>query len=163
MAAKRHLKQWTLKSIIGPLHLVASESGLRGIYWKRQSVPSVKSLAGSAPEIRILARAAGQLSEYFEGKRESFDLPFDVEGTPFQMRVWKTLAKIPYGKTLSYREVARRIRSAKAFRAVGTANGKNPLSIVVPCHRVIAADGSLGGYAGGLATKSKLLELESKI
>lgn len=155
--------QWILKSKFGPIYLVASEKGLRGIYWKKQSAPVAKTLLETAPELRILAHAKRQLEDYFAGSRKEFDLPLDVEGTPFQKRVWNVLARIPYGKTLSYRDVARRIRNPKAFRAVGTANGRNPLPIVIPCHRVIAADGSLGGYAGGLTTKVRLLHHEAKV
>lgn len=105
-------------------------------------------------------RKLKQLGEYFEGVREKFDLPFDVQGTPFQMQVWNQLSKIPYGETCSYRDIARKIKNAKAVRAVGTANGRNPLSIIVPCHRVIASNGSLGGYAGGVKLKTKLLSFE---
>lgn len=149
-----------MNSEIGPLFLVASEKGLQGVLWEKQNAPLVKSLNSQAQEIQILSQAKSQLEEYLSGKRKAFELPFDVEGTPFQKQVWKELSKIPYGKTVSYRELAQRIKREKAVRAVGTANGKNPLCIIVPCHRVIAADGSLGGYSGGLKLKQKLLELE---
>jgi len=152
--------QWKMESPIGPIYLVASGTGLRGIYWDRQPVTVVKSLNTSEPEVQMLARAVGELDEYFRGERREFTLPLEVEGTPFQKRVWEELKRIPYGETVSYRDVASRIRNAKAFRAVGTANGKNPISIIVPCHRVIAADGSLGGYGGGLSVKTKLLAIE---
>jgi methylated-DNA-[protein]-cysteine S-methyltransferase len=154
--------QWVMNSKIGRLYLVASEKGLQGVYWRKQSVPMMKSLSDVRSEIRILSNTARELEEYFEGKRKKFDLPLDVNGTPFQTLVWKQLSKIPYGKTYSYSDIAERIKNAKAVRAVGTANGKNPLCIIVPCHRVIAADGSMGGYSGGLAIKAKLLELEKK-
>ncbi len=104
--------------------------------------------------------AVGQLREYFAGKRREFDLPLAPEGTPFQLKTWQTLRGIPYGGTTSYGEIARRIGKPKAIRAVGAANGRNPLPIVVPCHRVIGSDGSLTGYGGGMAIKKMLLELE---
>lgn len=154
-------RQWKMKSKFGTLYLVASENAVRGILWERQDAPMAESLAGPDPATRMLARAVRQLDEYFSGKRKEFDLPLAVEGTAFQKRVWAELAKIPYGRTFSYREIARKIGKPAAVRAVGTANGRNPISIVVPCHRVIAADGTLGGYAGGLPFKSKLLALES--
>lgn len=154
--------QYIFDSVIGPLHLVASEKGLQGIFWKRQSAPVVKSLKSSDLPIQFLATAIKQLNEYFDGKRQNFDLPFDIQGTEFQKQVWNQLKKIPYGKTCSYSDIARKIKNDKAVRAVGTANGRNPMSIMVPCHRVIAANGTLGGYAGGLDIKTKLLELEKK-
>lgn len=107
-----------------------------------------------------LARVCRQLDEYFVGDRTAFDLPLELGGTPFQRKVWQALEAIPYGETVSYGEVARRIGSPRAVRGVGGANGRNPVAIVVPCHRVIAADGSLGGYGGGLERKRRLLELE---
>lgn len=153
-------KQWKMSSPIGPLYLVASESALRGVLWRKASVPMAESLAGSAPELRILARAVRQIEEYLAGKRRDFDLPLELDGTEFQKRVWAQLARIPYGETWSYAKLATRIRNEKAVRAVGTANGRNPISLIIPCHRVIASDGTLGGYAGGLSIKSRLLELE---
>jgi methylated-DNA-[protein]-cysteine S-methyltransferase len=109
-----------------------------------------------------LATLKQQLDEYFRGERRAFDVAIDLtEGTAFQRAVWAELARIPYGATISYRELARRVGAPKAVRAVGSANGRNPVSILVPCHRVIAADGTLGGYGGGLATKRFLLDLES--
>lgn len=106
--------------------------------------------------------AAKQLREYFEGKRKDFDLPFELQGTAFQKKVWAALAEIPYGETRSYKDIAERVGSPKGFRAVGGANHNNPISIIIPCHRVVAADGGLGGYGGGLETKTLLLELERK-
>lgn len=152
--------QWMMNSRVGPLHLVASEKGLTGLFWKKRSAPSVESLKGTAPEIKILALTVRQLEEYFAGKRKEFDVPLYVEGTEFQKRVWDQLCKIPYGETVSYQDIARKIKNDRAVRAVGTANGRNPISIIVPCHRVIAASGKLGGYAGGLDIKTKLLGLE---
>ena len=104
-----------------------------------------------------------QLKEYFAGTRKKFDVPLDVEGTEFQKRVWKELQKIPYGKTISYKTLSEKLGDVKSIRAVGTANGKNPIAIIIPCHRVIGADGKLIGYAGGLDIKEKLLHLEGAL
>ncbi|MGN0800111.1 MAG: methylated-DNA--[protein]-cysteine S-methyltransferase [Christensenellales bacterium] len=108
----------------------------------------------------LLAETERQLAEYFSGERRVFSLPLAPEGTAFQRRVWAALLEIPYGETLSYGEVARRVGNPKAARAVGMANNRNPIAIVIPCHRVVGADGSLTGYAGGLAAKERLLALE---
>lgn len=105
----------------------------------------------------VMKNAIGQLDEYFKGVRRTFDVPLYFEGTPFQKKVWQALLTIPYGETISYKQLAERVGSSKAYRSVGTANGHNPLAIFIPCHRVIAADGSLGGYAGGLPRKRFLL------
>jgi methylated-DNA-[protein]-cysteine S-methyltransferase len=113
----------------------------------------VESAARCAPVVQ-------QLADYFGGQRRAFDLALLPRGTPFELRVWRELQRIPYGTTISYKELARRIGSPRGFRAAGSANGKNPIPIVIPCHRVIAADGTLGGYGGGLALKRKLLEIE---
>ena len=110
----------------------------------------------------IIREACNQLDEYFAGKRQAFDLPLAPKGTPFQQAAWKQLLEIPYGQTISYSQEAKAIGRPKACRAVGSANGKNPIGIIIPCHRVIAADGSLGGYASGLDIKIQLLELEKK-
>ena len=110
----------------------------------------------------ISEKAYTELKEYFEGKRKRFDFPIKAEGTEFQMKVWKALTEIPYGETISYGELAKRIGNTKASRAVGGANNKNPIMIVIPCHRVIGANGSLVGYAGGIEIKKRLLELEKK-
>jgi methylated-DNA-[protein]-cysteine S-methyltransferase len=111
----------------------------------------------------ILSLAAKQLSEYFAGKRTAFDLPLAPQGTVFQQAVWKTLAAIPYGELRSYSDIARQIGKPKAVRAVGAANGKNPLPIIVPCHRVIGRDGSLTGFSGGIEMKSRLLQMEGSL
>lgn len=152
--------QWKMDSPVGPLYLVASRLGLEGVHWNRQKVQLAPSLDGDDKPVAILRKTVQQLDEYFRGERRSFDLPLSPRGTEFQKKVWKALSRIPYGKTFSYTEVALKIANARAVRAVGSANGKNPLSIIVPCHRVIAADGSLGGYAGGLDKKGRLLQLE---
>jgi methylated-DNA-[protein]-cysteine S-methyltransferase len=112
------------------------------------------------PDHAIIRETCRQLDEYFAGKRKEFNLPLSPQGTAFQQRVWKQLQQIPYGKTISYAQLAQAVNNPKACRAVGSANGKNPLSIVIPCHRVIASDGGLGGYASGLEAKKQLLDLE---
>jgi methylated-DNA-[protein]-cysteine S-methyltransferase len=154
--------QCLFNSPVGRLYLVASEKGLQGIFWKKQPAPMAKTLKEAGAEIKILARAARELGAYFGGQLKKFEVPLDLSGTPFQKKVWSALARIPYSETRSYRDVAAKIGNAKAVRAVGSANGKNPVCIIVPCHRVISSDGSLGGYSGGLHVKTKLLELERK-
>jgi methylated-DNA-[protein]-cysteine S-methyltransferase len=109
---------------------------------------------------RALSNAVLQLQEYFAGDRKEFDIALEVDGTPFQHDVWLALAEIPYGQTVSYAELAEMVGRPKAFRAVGQANGSNPVPIVLPCHRVVASGGHIGGYGGGIATKRRLLELE---
>lgn len=146
--------QYKYQTELATLYLIATDEKLSGIYWKKQKAPLVEK-----PN-RVIARAIRQISEYLNGKRKTFDIPLEFKGTPFQEKVWKTLQGIPFGETLSYAEIARRINNPKAVRAVGSANGRNPISIIVPCHRVIASDGTLGGYAGGLAVKTQLLTLE---
>lgn len=155
------MKQWKIGSPVGPLFLVASAQGLSGLYWVRQSAPMIASLRARAPEAAWLKRAVAELQEYFAGTRREFSLPLNPEGTPFQQSVWRELQRIPFGETVTYGELARRVGRPKAVRAVGTANGKNPLSILVPCHRVVAANGKLGGYNGGAARKERLLKFEA--
>ena len=123
----------------------------------KTSASSKALLAGGT-----LACAVSQLEEYFEGRRSVFDLPLELGGTPFQNRVWATLAEIPYGETVSYAELALMVGRPTAFRAVGQANGANPIPIVLPCHRVVASGGGIGGYGGGLSMKRFLLDLESR-
>ena len=137
--------QWLMKSEMGSFYLVASEKGLRQAFTKKRAAPMASSLTGKSPEIQILAQAVRQLEEFFAGKRKKFSIPLDIQGTEFQKKVWTQLSQIPYGKTQSYKDIAYKIKNKNATRAVGTANGKNPLCIFVPCHRVIAADGTLGG------------------
>ena len=158
-----NLVQYKMALLIGPLYLVASQKGLQSISWTKQPVKLMKSLdrSGSGGE-KILNDTCLQLTEYFKEKRKRFDIPLDLEGTEFQKQVWKELSKIPFGQTLSYRDVAQRIKNPKAVRAVGSANGKNPVCIIIPCHRVIASDGSIGGYTGGIRIKQQLLKLEQK-
>lgn len=140
---------------IGVIYLVASETRLQGIFWKKQQIPMEKDSKND-----FLNRVELELTEYLEGKRKQFDIALDMQGTPFQKEVWKQLLNIPYGETRAYKDIAKAVNNSKASRAVGAANGQNPLSIIVPCHRVISSDGSLGGYAGGLNIKKKLLKLE---
>lgn len=111
-------------------------------------------------ETPLIKEAAKQLKQYFDGKRTSFDLPLEPKGTPFQQAVWEALEEIPYGQTRSYKQIAQRVASPKAYRAVGMANNKNPISIIIPCHRVIGANGKMVGYGGGLEIKEYLLTLE---
>jgi len=143
---------------IGTLYLIASEKGLQGVFWEKQKCQMADR--GSDEKMVILNEAELELKEYLDGKRKKFDIPLDAQGTDFQKRVWEQLTKIPYGETRSYRDIARALNDENASRAVGTANGHNPLCIIVPCHRVISSDGSLGGYSGSLDIKKKLLGLE---
>jgi methylated-DNA-[protein]-cysteine S-methyltransferase len=151
-----------MKSPVGKLKLVASSRALVAVLWEKERPNRVKlDEMNLDPRHPILIETERQLSEYFSGKRTQFDLPLQPEGTEFQKKVWRALREIPFGKTKSYLELARTVGSPKASRAVGAANGKNPLSIVVPCHRVVGADGTLTGFAGGLKTKAALLALEA--
>ena len=147
-----------LDSPIGVLTLVASDEGLRQILWEDQAEQAED--AAPAETHPILAAASAHLAEYFAGDRVEFDLPLDLIGTDFQKAAWLALADVPYGETTSYGEQAERIGRTGAFRAVGAANSKNPIPIVLPCHRIVGADGSLTGFAGGLAMKQRLLALE---
>lgn len=135
------------------LYLIATETHLINIQFTQPQ----KALLQTT---ELLSMATIQLDEYFQGKRTTFSLPFKLTGTPFQLAVWKELQNIPYGKTTSYKEIAQKINKPKACRAVGMANNKNPLPIIIPCHRVIGSNGKLIGYAGGLKLKNYLLELE---
>ncbi len=151
----------TMRSPVGRLTLVASERGLAAVLWEHDP-PSRVRLGATKEDAShaLLLQAQQQLEEYFAGKRRTFTVKLDPAGTEFQNKVWKALRTIPFGETRSYGEIAHQIGSGKAVRAVGAANGRNPLSIIVPCHRVIGADGKLTGFAGGLAVKAQLLALE---
>jgi methylated-DNA-[protein]-cysteine S-methyltransferase len=149
-------------SPIGDILLVADDSGLRELHLPGSFAPR-DDLRASAPASASLARAAQQLEAYFDGTLREFDLLLAPKGTAFQMQVWWALADIPYAKTESYGSVAARIGNPKASRAVGMANNKNPLAIVLPCHRVIGSNGSLVGYGGGLWMKDWLLQHEAKV
>ena len=150
-----------MKSPVGDLKLVASAKGLAAILWPNDD-PKRVCLAPLTEDRRhpVLKETKRQLGEYFKGRRKTFNLPLDFAGTAFQKSVWKALLKIPYGQTRSYGELAKQLGNAKAMRAVGAANGRNPISIVAPCHRVIGASGKLTGFAGGLQAKAFLLQLE---
>ncbi|MBX9766868.1 MAG: methylated-DNA--[protein]-cysteine S-methyltransferase [Bdellovibrionales bacterium] len=154
------MKQWIMKAPIAPLFLVATARGLKSLLWKQQPIAMAESLDEEDEATVILNQAVTQLEEYFQGRRKKFRLPLDIAGTEFQKQVWNQLTEIPYGKTISYSELARNIGKERAVRAVGTANGRNLLSIVIPCHRVISADQTLGGYSGGLGIKAALLNFE---
>ena len=150
-----------MNSPVGKLKLVANGSRLCAILWENDKPGRVR-LGPMQEELdnRILQETERQLSEYFEGQRDRFDLDLDFAGSEFQRRVWQALLTIPYGETRSYGEIAAQIGDAKAVRAVGAANGRNPISIVAPCHRVVGAAGDLTGFAGGLEAKRRLLALE---
>jgi methylated-DNA-[protein]-cysteine S-methyltransferase len=153
----------TMSSPVGELRLIAGDRGLRAILWGAEDVARIASIdaadlvEGSTP---LLDQAVTQLKEYFAGTRREFDLPLDPLGTPFQQSAWMVLRTIPYGQTMSYGQQALQLGDPHKARAVGAANGKNPLSIVVPCHRVIGSAGQLTGFAAGLDVKSWLLDHE---
>ena len=173
MSTSSPLAITTVDTPLGPLTLTASPVGLRGVGWEGESVGVVSdggsSLAESAlaaapsPATSILRMAASQLDEYFSGLRTTFELPLDPTGTPFQRSAWEILRTIPFGHTMTYGAQARRLGGANTARAVGAANGRNPLSIIVPCHRVIGADGALTGFAAGVERKAWLLRHEAAI
>jgi len=147
-------------SPVGPLFLAASPKGLVRLEFEARAHhlnPNIFQLKES-PE--VLAPYLAQLNEYFAGERRKFTIPLDLRGTEFQLKCWRALLDIPYGETRSYRDLAQAIGHRQAFRAVGMSNNRNPVAIMVPCHRVIAADGSLCGYGGGLDIKRMLLDLE---
>jgi len=152
-----------MKSPVGELTLVASPKGVAAILWENDSPLRVR--LGPLllnPAHPVLKKVEQQLADYFEGKRKTFSLTLDPAGTTFQKKVWKALLTIPFGETRTYSQIAKQIGHPRASRAVGAANGKNPLSIIAPCHRVIGANGKLTGFAGGLHVKASLLRLESR-
>ena len=152
-----------IPSPVGPLTLVASAAGLAAILWENERPDRVRVGAlVDEPGHPLLCRAEAQLGEYFAGFRTTFDIPLDLVGTAFQQKVWAALQRIPFGETRSYGALAAEVGTPKASRAVGAANGRNPVSIMVPCHRAIGADGSLTGFAGGIETKRFLLALEAQ-
>src|SRR5437899_10094938 len=151
----------TFESAVGTLLLAGDANALRLVSFessKHAAPPQADWTQDRAPFTEVIR----QLQAYFRGELKEFDLPLALEGTEFQLRVWNTLRTIPYGETISYAQLAERLGNPKAVRAVGLANGSNPIPIVIPCHRVIGSDGSLTGFGGGLSTKKMLLELESK-
>lgn len=163
-AERRVGKEYVSKIVdspVGKLTLIASDHGLAAILWEHDDPRRVPlEVVAAAPDHPILVEAARQLDEYFAGARRVFDLPLDVAGTSFQQKVWRALLTIPFGETRSYGQIANQIGHPSAVRAVGAANGRNPISIVAPCHRVIGSNGRLTGFAGGLPAKAHLLALE---
>ena len=165
----------TFMSPVGPLFLAASERGLVALEFDAR-LPGQQSIRPNPRHVREEQRRAAfepsasrtrpyldELSEYFSGQRREFSFPLDLRGTDFQLSCWRALLRIPYGETRSYADVARAVGKPHAFRAAGMANNRNPIAIVVPCHRVIASDGTLCGYGGGLDVKRRLLELEGAL
>ena len=146
---------FTYETVFGNMVVVSDGSAINEVFME-----NMKSCDGKKAANDVMNQAAKQLKEYFAGKRQQFDLPLRPSGTPFQQTVWKELISIPYGETRSYKQVAKLVGSPDASRAVGMANNKNPIVIIIPCHRVIGSNGSLVGYAYGLEMKRKLLELE---
>ena len=173
MSTSRPLASTTVDTPLGPLTLMASPQGLRSVGWAGEAVGVVsdrgsplsgsEAVADRSSAAEILRTAATQLEEYFRGLRKSFDLPLDPPGTPFQRSAWEVLRTIPFGQTMTYGEQARRLGGANKARAVGAANGRNPLPIIIPCHRVIGADGSLTGFSAGVERKAWLLRHEAAI
>ncbi len=150
-----------MESPVGKIKLVATDQGLAAVLWENDNPKRVRlDPIVEVDDHPILAKAEKQLAKYFDGKLEKFDLPLDMAGTPFQQKVWKALLTIPFGQTRTYSQVARQIGHPKAVRAVGAANGKNPIAIIAPCHRVIGTNGKLTGFAGGLGAKELLLGIE---
>jgi methylated-DNA-[protein]-cysteine S-methyltransferase len=165
----------TMRSSMGPLFLAASDKGLVALEFDAR-LPGQQTIRPNPRDLRqeqdrlqfsesheAMLLYMSELEEYFAGQRRQFDFSLDLRGTDFQLACWRALLEIPYGETRSYADIARAVGKANAFRAVGMANNRNPIAIVVPCHRVIASDGTLCGYGGGLETKRKLLELEGAL
>ncbi|QSG84028.1 methylated-DNA--[protein]-cysteine S-methyltransferase [Acinetobacter indicus] len=152
-----------MPSPVGRLKLVATDSALVAVIWDNENPKRVRQ-AELVEQLDhpILLDAQQQLNEYFQGQRQTFELPLDFEGTEFQKKVWQALLNIPFGETRSYRQIAEQVGSPKAVRAVGAANGQNPISIIAPCHRVIGSSSKLVGFAGGLDNKEILLKLEQQ-
>ena len=152
-----------MASPVGVLKLVATDQALVAVLWENENPKRVR-LAELVEDKKhpILLETQKQLNEYFAGQRTQFDLPLDFEGTEFQKKIWQALLTIPFGETRSYKQIAEQVGNVKAVRAVGAANGRNPISIIAPCHRVVGANGKLVGFAGGLENKEILLKLESR-
>jgi methylated-DNA-[protein]-cysteine S-methyltransferase len=157
---KTYVYRW-VDSPIGRLRLVGSDAGLAAILWETTDPASVRLTIGAeVPDHPVLVETARQLEEYFAGTRKAFALPLDFVGTDFQQKVWRALLTIPFGETRSYAQIAKQIGQPNAVRAVGAANGRNPIPIITPCHRVIGSTGHLTGFGGGLPVKAHLLTLE---
>jgi methylated-DNA-[protein]-cysteine S-methyltransferase len=153
----------TIDSPVGRLKLVASDKGLVAVLWENDKPNRVRLGAMVADQRHpILLDTERQLKQYFAGERKTFSVALDMRGTSFQKNVWEALLAIPFGETRSYGQLAKQLGNARAMRAVGAANGRNPVSIIVPCHRVIGSSGKLIGFAGGLETKARLLSLEEQ-
>lgn len=162
---RSELHSTTVDSPVGALRIIASDDGVRAVLWpsddaERVPLPDDVETHDSHP---VLAQARSELAEYFAGTRRSFDVPLDPDGTPFQHEAWTALRGIPYAETVSYGEQAEQMGDKNKARAVGAANGRNPISIIVPCHRVVGSDGSLTGFAGGVEVKRWLLAHERKV
>ena len=151
----------TLDSPVGALSLVATDRALVALVWRRESHAASFEQAVETPSHPLLLETSRQLREYFAGSRRTFDLPLEFRGTEFQRRAWAALLTIPYGETRTYGQMAEQIGNPTAVRAVGAANGRNPISIIAPCHRVIGMNGDLTGFGGGLDAKAHLLSLEA--
>ena len=153
------------KSPIGEIKIIASERGIISVMFESPNSPLLwRGVGGEATFTnQHTDNCLQQLQEYFSGNRKEFELEFELQGTDFQKKVWEELLKVPYGKTVSYSYIAKATGDIKAVRAVGNANGKNKIAIIIPCHRVIGSNGSLTGYAGGMARKKWLLDLEQKV
>ncbi|MGI6668145.1 MAG: methylated-DNA--[protein]-cysteine S-methyltransferase [Acetivibrionales bacterium] len=149
------------KTCVGVIGIADNGKAITGLFFAGDGRLN-PDVSGSLKETPLIREAAFQLSEYFAGKRKAFDIPLDMKGTPFQLAVWKALSGIPYGETSSYKEISESIGRARAYRAVGMACNRNPVAIIVPCHRVIGSDGSMTGFASGVGIKEKLLELEKR-
>ena len=149
-----------IDSPVGKLGIIEDSKKISGVFFKNGKKTPKPGAGLIVGETALIKKTAHQLEEYFKGKRKVFEIPLQLQGTAFQKAVWKSLLTIPYGKTCSYKEVAAMAGNAKACRAAGMANNRNPIVIIIPCHRVIGADGSLTGYGGGLDKKQYLLELE---
>jgi methylated-DNA-[protein]-cysteine S-methyltransferase len=157
--SQNEVKYTTIETPIGTLLLTADATGLCGVYMESHKGGPKRS-GDWGHDDAALAGAAEQLAAYFDGGRREFDLPLSMHGTPFQQRAWRALCEVPFGQTWTYAELARRIGAPRAVRAVGAAVGRNPISIIVPCHRIVGSDGSLTGFGGGLPRKRWLLEHE---
>lgn len=146
--------QYSYDTVIGEIYIAEKDNCICNV--------SFSNLNCTIKETHLIKKTYSQLIEYFDGNRTSFDIPISAKGTQFQFKVWKELQKIPYGKTATYKEIAENIGNKNASRAVGMANNKNPIAIIIPCHRVIGANGNLTGYAGGIEIKKYLLDLEKQ-
>ena len=153
--------QTTINTTMGTLVLIASDKGVKELHFENRAYEKNIAIKKSTQN-HITKEATKQLKEYFNGKRKSFNMPLDLEGTSFQKQVWQALRQIKFGATISYKEQAKMINKPKAYRAVGTANGKNPIPIIIPCHRVVSSNG-LGGFSGGMHNKIFLLDHESQL